>query len=135
MKLGFKRCSTTWMAVAFIATLTLMPALVFPEETYKFERMWPEMQQPWYFYGPSGIAVDQKGKVYFSEMWGHCVQKFTSGGQIVTKWGRQGVNDGEFSSPVGLAISGNESIYVVDFDTHRIQRFTMGIMEKPVCEA
>ena len=57
-------------------------------------------------------------------MYGHCVRKFTSNGQFVTKWGEEGGNDGELRSPAGLTLNGNESIYVVDIGNSRIQKFT-----------
>jgi len=115
-------------AVLCIASLlmgrVLAPASSSFEEIYKFERMWPNIQQPWYFNFPVGIAADRTGSVYFSEVYGQCIRKFTSNGQFVTKWGEEGGNDGELRSPEGLALSGNESIYVVDVGNSRIQKFT-----------
>lgn len=114
-------------AVLRIASLLMgrvsAPASSSFEEIYKFERMWPNIQQPWYFNFPVGIAVDRTGNVYFAEMYGHCIRKFTSNGQFVTKWGEEGSNDGELRSPAGLALRGNESIYVADVGNSQIQKF------------
>jgi hypothetical protein len=27
-------------------------------QTYKFETLWPQLSQPWYFQNPCGVAVD-----------------------------------------------------------------------------
>ncbi|MCF8145708.1 MAG: SMP-30/gluconolactonase/LRE family protein [Deltaproteobacteria bacterium] len=110
--------------ICLFLSVDLGPAFSFSEETYTYERMWPEMQQPWYFCKPSGIAIDKTGNIYLSEMGGHCIQKLTSGGQFIKRWGKEGVNDGEFGCPLGLAISGNESVYVLDSAHNRIQKFS-----------
>jgi len=34
------------------------------EVTYRFERMWPTLQQPWYFWSPRDAACDSSGNVY-----------------------------------------------------------------------
>lgn len=54
-------------------------------ETYKFERMWPTLQQPWYF-NPTAIAVDGNGNVYIANWAYYTIKKFTSAGQFVTEW-------------------------------------------------
>ncbi len=71
--------------VFFFALLVLMPALALSEETYKFERMWPTLQQPWYF-NSTAIAVDGNGNVYIANWNYYTVKKFTSAGQFVTEW-------------------------------------------------
>ena len=39
--------------------LMFLPTYAQSEETYRFEQMWPTLNQPWYFYQPLGVAVDQ----------------------------------------------------------------------------
>jgi len=106
------------------AILMLIPTLASSEETYKFERMWPTMQQSWYFYSPMGIAVDKDGNVYVAESWGNRIQVFTADGQLITKWGSQGSDDGQVNNPRALSLDGNGNIYVVDTQNFRIQKFT-----------
>ncbi|MFH0847040.1 MAG: hypothetical protein V1894_03145 [Chloroflexota bacterium] len=36
---------------------------------------------------PSGIAVDPAGNVYIADQYNHRIQKFTSNGTFITKWG------------------------------------------------
>jgi DNA-binding beta-propeller fold protein YncE len=73
---------------------------------------------------PEGIAVDPSGKfVYVADDNKH-IQKFTSDGQFVMKFGSAGVNDSQFYSvPKGLAVDSSGNIYVADTFKFRIQKF------------
>ncbi len=92
-------------------------------EGYKFERLWPTLQQPWYFYFPNGIAIDKDGFVYVADTEKHHIQKFTADGQFVSKWGGEGREEGKFISPYGVAADRDGFIYVTDKDNYRIQKF------------
>ncbi|MCP4106839.1 MAG: hypothetical protein GY749_15090, partial [Desulfobacteraceae bacterium] len=35
--------------VIFIISMVTLQNIALSEEKYEFERMWPELQQPWYF--------------------------------------------------------------------------------------
>ena len=59
------------------------------EETYVFERMWPTLQQPWYFNDPCEVAIDNSGCVYVADITNHRIYKFTSDGTFITKWGSE----------------------------------------------
>ena len=52
------------------------------------------------------------------------IQKFTSNGTYITKWGESGSAEGEFSSPSGIATDTSGNVYVADTDNNRIQKFT-----------
>ena len=52
---------------------------------------------------PSGIATDESGFVYVTDTYNHRIQKFTSDGQFVAKWGSYGSGDGQFNYPRGIA--------------------------------
>ena len=54
----------------------------------------------------------------------HRIQKFTSDGQFIAKWGSGGNGDGEFYYPFGIAIDSSGHVYVADTYNHRIQKFT-----------
>jgi len=106
------------------AILMLLPTLVLSEETYKFERMWPTLQQPWYFRAPQGLVVDSTKNVYVADTLNCRIQKLTSDGRFITKWGNHGSGDGEFNNPPGIAMDESGNIYVADLENHRIQKFT-----------
>jgi streptogramin lyase len=52
------------------------------------------------------------------------VQKFTTDGTFVTKWGSEGTGDGQFASLESLDVDSQGNVYVVDYDNNRIQKFT-----------
>jgi len=49
------------IACLFLSAFLIMPAQA-EDERYVFERMWTELQQPWYFNSPSDVAVDKDGR-------------------------------------------------------------------------
>ncbi|MBF0592498.1 MAG: hypothetical protein HQL02_10470 [Nitrospirae bacterium] len=81
-----------------------------------------------------GIAIDGSGNVYVAdaitvipnsgEQWNDRIQKFTSDGKFIAKWGSSGSGDGQFYGPDGIAIDGSGNVYVVDEDNNRVQKFT-----------
>jgi hypothetical protein len=109
---------------ALLIVLLCVPTISLSEEIYKFERMWPTLQQPWYFSDPYAVVADKDGNIYVADTYNHRIQKFTSNGQFVTKWGSYGSGDGQFYAPHGIAVDGNGDVYVVDTYNHRIQKFT-----------
>ncbi|NIN92136.1 hypothetical protein GTO36_03940, partial [bacterium] len=52
------------------------------------------------------------------------IQKFTSDGTFVTKWGSYGTGDGQFEEPYDVAVDSSGYVYVADCFNHRIQKFT-----------
>jgi DNA-binding beta-propeller fold protein YncE len=80
------------------------------------------------FDGPWSVAVAPDGSVYVVDRNNHRIQKFTSEGVFVTKWGTvaEGTGDGEFGHPNGVAVAPDGSIYVADVSNYRIQKFSVG---------
>ena len=74
--------------------LIFLPVSASGEETYQFERMWPTLQQPWYFNEPQCIVVDASGYVYVADAYNDFVQKFTPDGAFVTEFGEAGSDAG-----------------------------------------
>ncbi|MFH0813304.1 MAG: C13 family peptidase [Pseudomonadota bacterium] len=118
---------------SFLLGIIIILNIPFPAkatEEYRFERVLPTLRQPWYFDAPAqAIAVDGRGFVYLADAgadaWNHhCIQKFTSDGQFVTKWGSYGSGDGEFNVPSGIAVDGSGFVYVAESGNCRIQKFT-----------
>ena len=52
------------------------------------------------------------------------VQKFTSDGVFVTKWGSYGSGDGQFMNPTGGGIDKDNNVYIAD-GSHRVQKFSL----------
>ena len=83
------------------------------------------------FNNPAGVAVASDGNVYVSEIGnnmggGDRIQKFTSEGVFVSKWGTYGAGDGQFRGPGGVAVVSDGSVYVADCENHSIQKFSVG---------
>jgi tripartite motif-containing protein 71 len=78
---------------------------------------------PGEFGEPTGVAVDSSNNVYVADLDLHSIQKFTSEGTVITKWGSNGEGDGEFRGPRGVAVDSSGYVYVPDELNHRIQKF------------
>jgi DNA-binding beta-propeller fold protein YncE len=76
------------------------------------------------FNGPTHVAVDAMGNVYVTDLENHRVQKFSSSGIFITKWGSQGSGDGQFNWPSGISVDSSGNIYVADNGNHRVQKFS-----------
>jgi DNA-binding beta-propeller fold protein YncE len=76
------------------------------------------------FYNPYGIAVDSSGNVYVADTVNQRIQKFSSSGSFVTKWGSSGSGDSQFNYPIGIAIDSSGNVYVADEYNYRFQKFT-----------
>ena len=72
--------------------------------------------------------MSSSGNVYVADTGKHCIQKFTSTGIFVTKWGQSGPGggggDGQLRGPYGVAVSSSGNVYVADTENCRIQKFT-----------
>jgi len=72
---------------------------------------------------PWGLATDVEGNLYISDTSNSRIQKFTSDGQALLKWGRDGSFDGAFFFPRGVAVDFVGNIFVADESNNRIQKF------------
>jgi sugar lactone lactonase YvrE len=66
------------------------------------------------FSWPNGIAVDGSGNVYVADQNNNRVQKFSSDGRFITKWGSPGTDYGQFVFPDGIAVDSFGNVYVTD---------------------
>ena len=71
-------------------------------------------------------AVSSGGSVYVVDTFNNRIQKFTSEGVFVSKWGTAGTGDGQLSYPYDITVAPDGSVYVVDLGNDRIQRFAPG---------
>ena len=71
---------------------------------------------------PVRMAMDDKGMLYFDNKCNHCVQKFSSQGEFIAKFGKKGTGEAELIEPRGItmdAITGNVHVS----SEHKISTF------------
>ena len=80
------------------------------------------------FYGPSGLAVDARGRIYVADTFNHRIRRIELDSSLTTiaGSGAKGFKDGapssaEFNKPVDLAIGDDGTVYVVDSDNHCVR--------------
>ena len=71
---------------------------------------------------PSAIAI-QGNVLYVVERRSHQVQKFTTSGEFVSKFGSQGSGDGQFNQPRGLCVHKDGRVFVSDNGNDRVSIF------------
>jgi hypothetical protein len=96
----------------------------FSDTVYRFERLWPTLQQPWHFYSPHDAAVTNSGLVYVADAYDDRIVKLTTDGRFLSRWGSTGWAPGEFYCPTGVAVDSDGNVYVAENGSNRIQKFT-----------
>jgi DNA-binding beta-propeller fold protein YncE len=66
---------------------------------------------------PVPLATDLSDNVYVADANNHRIQKFTSTGAFLGKWGSFGSGDGEFSFPTSVTVDGSYNVYVLTSPT------------------
>ena len=72
-----------------------------------------------------GIATDPSGNVYVADTQNNRIEKFSSSGAFLAKWGYSGTGDEQFY-PEALATDSFGNVYVVDRSNYRIVKFHDG---------
>lgn len=122
---GTGPCTVTMTASSILVSATFSPSL--PGATVLFQLGGPG-DEDGRFRDPLAVAVCPSGHVYVASR--YKVQKFTSSGEFVLKWGSQGntsnpqqSGDGQFVFPNGIACDASDNVYVADGDAKRVQKF------------
>jgi len=67
--------------------------------------------------------VDGNGNVFVSDPNNQRIQKFSSAGAFLGKWGSAGTGNGQFDFPWGIAADNAGNVYVADSGNDRVQKF------------
>jgi DNA-binding beta-propeller fold protein YncE len=73
---------------------------------------------------PRGIGIDSSGNLYVANSSGHQVQKFSSDGAFIAKWGSLGDGKTGLESPTSIAVDSSDNVYVADTGNSRIKKYT-----------
>ena len=74
------------------------------------------------FYNPSGIAI--RGSVlYVVDESNHRIQKMTTSGKFISKFGTSGSEAGQLSSPRGICLDRGGRVFVSEFSNNRVSVF------------
>src|SRR5215208_2800904 len=77
------------------------------------------------FQFPRGLTVDG-GNVYVTDGNNNRIQKFTTDGTFVLKWGTFGSGNDRFSSPGDVATDAVGDVYVADIGNYTVKKYTPG---------
>ena len=93
-------------------------------QSYQAEKIFPVVNQQWFFGNPSSVAVDNNENFYVLNQSSNSVYKYTSEGQFIKGWGKEGSGEGEFLRPTSIAVSPDGYVCVSDTFNNRIQVFS-----------
>src|SRR5262249_3233603 len=82
------------------------------------------LMKKWGVHSPIGVAVDSSGNVYVADVDNNRVQKFSSDGSFITKWGSYGTADGQFNLTSRVAVDSSGNVYVAYVAKNRVQKFS-----------
>src|SRR5204863_5142304 len=75
-------------------------------------------------YGPRKIAIGPDDSIYVVDSGRNRIVKFSPDGQVLTSWGSEGTDDGQFRGQSSVAVDPtNNKVYVADPLNSRIQVF------------
>jgi DNA-binding beta-propeller fold protein YncE len=74
------------------------------------------------FRRPSDVAVDASGYAYVTDTNNHRIQKFSTSGTYIGKWGANGSGWSGFYFPQGVSVDAAGDVYVVDAGNYRIKK-------------
>ena len=76
------------------------------------------------FNEPKRVAFDSAGKVYVADTENHCIKVFTEDGDCLTKFGTEGIEEGQLTYPSSIIIDVDDVLYIPELYTHRVSVFT-----------
>jgi sugar lactone lactonase YvrE len=88
--------------------LNNLPVFAETEEVYRFEKMWPVLQQPWYFDEIWDLVISQQDYIYVVDRRNNRVIKLTLDGHLINHFGTSNDN----FRPIEIAVDSQENLYV-----------------------
>ncbi|HEX2910646.1 MAG TPA: hypothetical protein VH186_07540, partial [Chloroflexia bacterium] len=72
---------------------------------------------------PTQLALDSQGHLIVGDSQDISIQKYSQDGHLLSKWGSQGTENGQFQGIGAVALDSSDNIYVADAFASRIQKF------------
>jgi len=69
----------------------------------------------------SGLVVDMRGDIYFTESYEHSIKKIDENQNLLVSFGSEGDSRGQFDSPIGITSDRDGRIYIADSRNQRVQ--------------
>lgn len=76
----------------------------------------------WYASHPGDLDIDKNNNVYVCQDENR-IYKYDSNGIVISEWGSEGSDDGQFNRLSGIAVDENTNVFVADEYNHRVQKF------------
>ena len=70
-------------------------------------------------------CIPYKNMFFVSDRDNHCIKTFDQSGTFLYKFGKKGLQDGQFSFPRGMLIDSNNNLLVCDHCNNRVQQFSL----------
>src|SRR5262245_13883194 len=121
----------SWPVAPLVVALLLLGIVASASASLQFDTTWGssgsgdgEFADTNYTVASITVATDSSGNVYVADYGNDRVQKFSSSGSFLTKWGTSGSGDGQFSGPAAIATDSSNNVYVSDSGNDRVQKFS-----------
>ena len=72
----------------------------FADSGYRFERMWPTLQQPWNFFNPEEISISKSGDVFVADTFNNRIVKMNRQGKVNTSTTKTGGTITDLDRPI-----------------------------------
>lgn len=113
-------CSPVTGLLAMTDVFNHCVQLVDPTTGGVVERIGREGRSGGNFKEPSAVVIDSNDHIFVAELDNPRVQKFTSRGKYLLKFGQKAFWGSQLHDPYGLALSSDEKLYITDWEKGRI---------------
>ncbi len=114
----------------YVADVDLDQVLVYDADNFRLLRRIGtggkehSLTTPGDFAKPTGVAVDQDGNLYVTDMLNARIEIFDADGGFIRAFGKRGDGPGYFAMPKGVAVDCDGHIWVTDSMQSRVQLFS-----------
>ena len=114
----------------YVADVDLDQVLVYDADNFRLLRRIGTggkehaLTTPGDFAKPTGVAVDQEGNLYVTDMLNARIEVFDADGNFIRAFGKRGDGPGYFAMPKGVAVDCDGHIWVTDSMQSRVQLFS-----------